>query len=211
MPHGMAVTGIFKPSTYAGYVGEYTSLPNDQTSIKIDKDDDACIAYCDWGNYCLKYLTLPNSTGYATKYIRPSAFLTVTPNPVEVGRVVSINITLTPQPPMATDYYQNITVKLTNPDGTSTTLGPFFSNNGTVFTHVCTDTDRQLLITGKIWWSIIPPNVPSQRRYLLCYPKQRSSPYGSTGTSRNANAIPFPYTNRNTRFQPNRKDNLHSK
>jgi hypothetical protein len=119
---------------YAGYVGEYTSLPNDQTAIKIDRDDDACISYCDWGNYCLKYLTLANSTGYATNYAQPSASLTVTPNPVEIGKTVSINITLTPKPPMTTDYYQNITLNITNPDGTSTTLGPFFSNNGTVFT-----------------------------------------------------------------------------
>ena len=172
MPHGTVQNWNIQTLAYAGYVGEYTSLPNDQTAIKIDKDDDACIAYCDWGNYCLKYLTLPNFTGYATKYVQPSAFLTVTPNPVEIGKIVSINITLTPKPPTTTDYYQNITLNVTNPDGTTTTLGPFILNTGTVYTSYIPTQIGNYSMQAKYDAQFFPQIFLSNDCYLLCSRKQ---------------------------------------
>lgn len=120
----------------AGYVGEYTSLPNDQTSLKIDKDDNARIAYCDWGNYWLKYATAPDPSGLAAKYVQPIASLNVSPNPVGVGQTVSINMSLLPKPPTVSDRFSNITLLMTNPDGTSCNLGPFFSEP-TGFVNAC--------------------------------------------------------------------------
>ena len=113
----------------AGYVGEYTSLPNDQTSLKIDKDDKAHIAYCDWGNYWLKYISAPDESGFAVKYVQPAASLKVSPNPVEVGQTININISLVPRPPLANDRFSNVTLLITDPAGATSTLGPFFSDS----------------------------------------------------------------------------------
>jgi hypothetical protein len=113
----------------AGYVGEYTSLPNDQTSLQIDKDDVAHIAYCDWGNYWLKYITAPDSFGVAIKTVQPIASLKVSPNPVAMGQTISINMSFLPKPPTISDRFLGITLQITNPDGTSYYLGPFFSES----------------------------------------------------------------------------------
>jgi hypothetical protein len=119
----------------AGYVGEYTSLPNDQTCLKINKDDVACIAYCDWGSYWLKYLTAPDPTVSETKYVQPIASLSVSSNPVVIGQLVNFNLSLVPRPPSYNDRFSNITLRITNPDGTTINLGPFFADqNGFVST-----------------------------------------------------------------------------
>jgi len=126
---------IIQTLPYAGFVGEYTSLPNDQTSLQIDKNDTAHIAYCDWGNYCLKYLTAPDPAGNPAKYIQPIAKLAIAPNPVAIGQTVNITVTLTPKPPTISERFQAIILTVKNPDGTSCFVGPFFSDlNGVVNT-----------------------------------------------------------------------------
>ena len=60
-------------------------------------------------------------------------FLNVAPNPTGVGQAVNVGFWLDEPPPTANgpygDRWQNITVKVTMPDGTTETLGPFTSDD----------------------------------------------------------------------------------
>ena len=120
----------------AGYVGEYTSLAIDQTSLKIDRDDNAHIAYCDSWNYRLRYVTNPDPSGFAYQCTQPTASFTIGPNPVGVGQTAFIGMTITPNPPKTTERFANITLSITSPNGATNILGPFMSEpNGLLYTH----------------------------------------------------------------------------
>ena len=60
------------------------------------------------------------------------AFLNVSPNPIGIGQGLTVNMWLAEAPPTANgaygDRWQNMTVKVTLPDATTTTLGPFTSD-----------------------------------------------------------------------------------
>jgi hypothetical protein len=60
------------------------------------------------------------------------SFCSVSPNPIGVGQQVNVNFWVTIPPPTAQaqfgDRWGNMTVKVTKPDGTTQTLGPFTSD-----------------------------------------------------------------------------------
>ncbi|NLF87537.1 hypothetical protein GX563_01800 [Candidatus Bathyarchaeota archaeon] len=66
------------------------------------------------------------------------SFIVVSPNPIGVGQTINVNFWLGSPPPTASaqygDRWTNLTVKVTHPDGTIETLGPFASDatGGTV-------------------------------------------------------------------------------
>lgn len=155
----------------AGYVGEYTSLPNDQTSLIIGKDDKTHIAYCDWGNYWLKYISAPDESGFAVKYVQPAASLKVSPNPVEVGQTISINMSLVPRPPLTNDRFSNVTLLITDPAGTTSNLGPFLSDStGMMYaSYVATqvgDYFIQIKYPGQFFSSNNATYLPTQSQVL---------------------------------------------
>lgn len=72
------------------------------------------------------------------------SFCSVSPNPIGVGQTARVNFWLGQPPPTANgqygDRWQNLTVKVTHPDGTTETLGPFTSDDtgGTYTTYTPT-------------------------------------------------------------------------
>jgi len=72
------------------------------------------------------------------------SFISVSPNPVGVGQTANVNFWVNIPPPTASgqfgDRWHNMTVKVTKPDGTTETLGPFTSDatGGTVTTYTPT-------------------------------------------------------------------------
>jgi hypothetical protein len=155
----------------AGYVGEYTSLPNDQTSLKIGKDDRAQIAYCDWGNYWLKYISSPDALGVAVKYIQTAASLKVNSNPVEVGQTVNINMSFVPRPPLSNDRFSNVTLLVTDPSGDAVNLGPFLTDsNGMAYvSYLVTQVGNysiQLKYPGQFFSSNNATYLPTQSQVL---------------------------------------------
>ncbi|MGZ4850859.1 MAG: hypothetical protein ACXV2C_05720 [Candidatus Bathyarchaeia archaeon] len=155
----------------AGYVGEYTSLPNDQTSLKIGKDDKAHIAYCDWGNYWLKYISAPDEPGFAVKYVQPTASLNINPNPVQVGQTISFNMSLVPRPPLTNDHFSNVTLSITDPAGDTSNLGPFLTDpTGMTYTsYVATQVGNysiQIKYSGQFFSSNNATYLPTQSQVL---------------------------------------------
>ena len=78
--------------------------------------------------------TTPNPIHTIRRFQIPTyAFISAQPNPVGVGQQVSLDFWLDKVPPTANgpygDRWQNYTVKVTSPDGTSKTLGPFTSDD----------------------------------------------------------------------------------
>ena len=68
--------------------------------------------------------------------IETSAFLSVEPNPVEIGQTVTANMSIEPPPPTPTDRFNYLILKITRPDNATEYRGPFLSNtNGSVSTH----------------------------------------------------------------------------
>ena len=77
---------------------------------------------------------LPNVSAHTPAWQIPTiAFLNVAPNPVGVGQQVSVNFGITVPPPTANgpggDRWHNFKVTVTQPDGTTETLGPFTSDD----------------------------------------------------------------------------------
>jgi len=67
--------------------------------------------------------------------IETSAFLSVEPNPVEIGQTVTANMSIEPPPPTPTDRFNYLILKITRPDNATETIGPFFSYpNGSLYT-----------------------------------------------------------------------------
>ena len=65
--------------------------------------------------------------------ILTSSFIHVAPNPAGLGQTVTIGFWVNQPPPTASgpygDRFGNMTVKMTLPDGTTQTLGPFTSDD----------------------------------------------------------------------------------
>ena len=61
------------------------------------------------------------------------SFFSVSPDPIGVGQKVDVNFWVDQPPPTASgqygDRWTNMTVKVTHPDGTTETLGPFTSDD----------------------------------------------------------------------------------
>ncbi len=72
------------------------------------------------------------------------SFISVSPNPIGVGQQVNVNFWVNMPPPTASaqygDRWHNMTVYVTKPDGTTSTLGPFTSDaTGGTFTTYTPD------------------------------------------------------------------------
>jgi len=77
---------------------------------------------------------LPQTFAHSPAWQIPTyAFLNVAPNPAGLGQTVSVNFWLVAPTPTANgiygDRWQNLTVTVTKPDGTTQTLGPFKSDD----------------------------------------------------------------------------------
>ena len=77
---------------------------------------------------------IPISKAHTPPYNIPTwAYISVQPNPVGLGQAAYVNFWIDKAPPTAAtvygDRWQNYTVKVTHPDGTTETLGPFASDD----------------------------------------------------------------------------------
>jgi outer membrane protein assembly factor BamB len=79
-------------------------------------------------------IALPTTNAHTPAWnVTTFAFLTVGPNPVGVGQTVGVNFWLDKVPPTANvafgERWENMTVQVTKPDGTTQTLGSFRSDD----------------------------------------------------------------------------------
>jgi hypothetical protein len=79
-------------------------------------------------------ILLPNANAHTPAWQIPTiAFVNVAPNPVGVGQSVNVGFWINAPPPTAAmaagDRWTGLTVKVTHPDGTTETLGPFTSDD----------------------------------------------------------------------------------
>jgi PQQ-like domain len=98
------------------------------------------------------------------------SFISVSPNPIGVGQQVAVNFFVNIPPPTASaqygDRWGNMTVKVTKPDGTTQTLGPFTSDatGGTYTTFTPTTTgiyNFQMFFGGQVLAGAnLPPGTP---------------------------------------------------
>jgi outer membrane protein assembly factor BamB len=98
------------------------------------------------------------------------SFINVAPNPIGVGQQVNVNFFVNIPPPTASaqygDRWGNMTVKVTKPDGTTQTLGPFTSDatGGTYTTFTPTTTGNysfQMFFGGQVLAGAnLPPGTP---------------------------------------------------
>jgi parallel beta-helix repeat protein len=112
----------------AGYVGEFGSLPEHETSLEIDAKDNAHIAFCDASDR-LMYAVIANSSEPQSQEVQTFASVNVRPNPVGVGQIVVADMAINPIPPTSIDRFSGLTLVITRPDGAVETLGPFFSDS----------------------------------------------------------------------------------
>ena len=100
------------------------------------------------------------------------AFINVAPNPIGVGQTVSVNFFLA-TPMETSERPTNMTVKITDPDGTVKTMGPYTGDTtgGTYFTFVPDKVGEytfqflyggQVLTGTSMWAGMI--NMPSQSK-----------------------------------------------
>ncbi len=79
-------------------------------------------------------ILVPNAEAHTPAWTLPTyAFINIAPAPIGVGQTVNVNLWLQVPPPTAAgaygDRWTNMTVKVTHPDGTIETLGPFTSDD----------------------------------------------------------------------------------
>jgi hypothetical protein len=117
-------------------------------------------------------MLLPSVNAHTPSWNIPTyAFCSVSPNPIGQGQRVNINFWLNQPPPTASgqygDRYANMTVKVTKPDGTTETLGPFTSDatGGTSTTYTPTQIGNytfQMFFGGQtLAGNNLPPGTPS--------------------------------------------------
>jgi hypothetical protein len=78
-------------------------------------------------------ILLPNASASSPPQITTYAFVNVAPDPAGVGQTVNIGMWIDIPPPTASgalgDRWENFTLLITSPSGTTTTLGPFTSDD----------------------------------------------------------------------------------
>ncbi|MGA2681733.1 MAG: PQQ-binding-like beta-propeller repeat protein [Candidatus Bathyarchaeia archaeon] len=79
-------------------------------------------------------MLIPSAKAHSPPFnIQTYAFVNVAPDPAGVGQTVTVGFWIDQPPPTANgpygDRWQNITVKVTKPDGNSETLGPFVTDD----------------------------------------------------------------------------------
>ena len=115
----------------------------------------------------ISMLALPLATAHTPPLNIPTyAFLAVTPNPTGVNQEVLVTMWLDKVPPTANtaygDRWQNMTVTVQSPDGTSKTLGPFTSSDVGAYTFAYTPTQTgsysfQFFFAGQTLANANPP------------------------------------------------------
>ena len=110
---------------------------------------------------------LPNASAHTPPWqILTSSFIHVAPNPAGLGQTVTVGFWVNEPPPTASgpygDRFGNMTVKVTHPDGTTETLGPFTSDDtgGTYTTYSPNSLGTytfQMIFTG---WTLTNANPP---------------------------------------------------
>jgi len=151
----------------AGYVGEYTSLSEHPTSLKIDRNDNTHIAFCDAASLRLKYAVIANSSDPPTQNVQTYSSISVNPDPVGVGQMTLVNMAINPLPPTSFDHFNSLTLSITRPDGAVEVLGPFISDvHGLVYTYYVPtqvgDYKMQLKFFGQFFTSRNMTYLPSQ-------------------------------------------------
>jgi hypothetical protein len=78
-------------------------------------------------------VALPAANAHTPAWNIPTySFIVVSPNPIGVGQTVNVNFWINQPPPTASNIYgdrwQDMSVKVTKPGGTTETLGPFTSD-----------------------------------------------------------------------------------
>lgn len=165
----------------AGYVGEYTSLSIDWTSLEIDRNDSAHIAFCDVSRYILKYAILGNSPSPPTHSVSTIASLSAKPNQVSVGKPVSIQMSIAPPPPTPTDRFNGLVLSIMKPDRTLGILGPFLTETNGLLSTYYTPTQignytLQLNYYGQLFLSGNTTYLPSQSGLVTLSVQQQSVP-----------------------------------
>jgi hypothetical protein len=79
-------------------------------------------------------VALPAANAHSPAWQIPTySFIVVAPNPVGVGQKLSVTFWLNSPPPTANvmygDRFENLTVKVTKPDGSTEILGPFVTDD----------------------------------------------------------------------------------
>lgn len=151
----------------AGYVGELTSLAIDFTSLEIDRNDNAHIAFCDAAYLRLKYALIANSSDSPAQNVQTYASISVKPDPVGVGQMVLVNMAINPLPPTSIDRFNGLTLSITRPDDAVEVLGPFLSDvHGLVHTYYVPtqvgDYKMQLRFPGQFFDTRNMTYLPSQ-------------------------------------------------
>ena len=97
-------------------------------------------------------MLLPNAHAQSNN-IQTFAYINVAPNPCGVGQSVTVDFWLA-VPLADSELATNMTVLVTLPDGTTSTLGPFVSDiTGGTTTHYTPRANWQLHIPIHIWWT----------------------------------------------------------
>jgi parallel beta-helix repeat protein len=152
----------------AGSVSEYIPLPPEHgTSLEIDRDDNAHIAFSD-ANSRLKYAVIANSSDTP---VQAFASVNARPNPVGVGQIVMVNMAIIPLPPTPIEHFEDLTLSITRPDGTVETQGPFLSDaQGVACTYFTPtqvgDYKLQLNYAGQFFTTHNMTYLPSQSSTL---------------------------------------------
>ena len=131
-------------------------------------------------------ILLPSATAHSPSQNIPTyAFINVAPSPAGLGQTVTIGFWLTNVPPTANaiygDRWQNMTVKVTKPDGTTETLGPFTSDatGGTYTTYTPTALGNytfQMTFGGQTLANNNPAPGPAINEYVGDYFMPSTSP-----------------------------------
>jgi hypothetical protein len=146
---------------------------------------------------------LPNANAHTPPWqILTSSFIHVAPNPAGLGQQVTVGFWVNEPPPTASgpygDRFGNMTVKVTHPDGTSETLGPFTSDDtgGTYTTYspsVIGTYTFQMIFTG---WTLTnanpPPTSPTSQFTGDVFLPSNSSPVTLTVQQEPVGAISSP-------------------
>ncbi|MGB9842470.1 MAG: hypothetical protein ACPLKZ_07110, partial [Candidatus Bathyarchaeales archaeon] len=109
------------------------------------KNPQAAITLLLTSVFAISLLAIPNANAQITQKTYP--FIDATPNPVGVGEQVLIRFGITQQLGSVQYGWQNLTVTIVKPDGSTETLGPYAtdSTGGTAIVYVPEQTGKYKL------------------------------------------------------------------
>jgi hypothetical protein len=138
-------------------------------------------------------VALPSANAHTPSWTIPTwAYISVQPNPSGVGQAVFLNFWLDKVPPTAAQFYgdrwEGMTVKVTKPDGTTETLGPFTSDaaGGAFTTYVPATTGNYTFVFSFPGQTIEGKNPPPGGTTMN---PQQIGDYFQPSTSRGATLV----------------------